>query len=370
MTERSASTLNRRARRRPARGADAPPLRALYICGGTHQTRQMHAVADALPEFEAYFTPYYADGFVDLLRRLRRIEFTILGEKRRQECLRYLHRHRLRLDMEGRARRYDLVVTCSDLVVPRNVHGAPLVLVQEGMTDPKRFWYYARQLIPALPRWCAGSAYNGTSNLYDRFCVASEGYREHFIARGADPSRIVVTGVPVLDDCARYLDNAFPHRRYVLVCTSDARETLRPDNRRGFIKNAVRIANGRPLFFKLHPNENRARATREIQRWAPGARVFIDGSAEEMVANCDVLVCQYSTLVYVGLALGKEVHSYFDPEEMKRLLPIQGGHAARDIAEVCRRLVHERRAQAQGPGQAPARASTPARRETGSGGQP
>ncbi len=39
-------------------------MRALYICGSINQTRMMHRVARQLPHFEAYFTPYYCDGFI------------------------------------------------------------------------------------------------------------------------------------------------------------------------------------------------------------------------------------------------------------------------------------------------------------------
>ncbi len=58
-----------------------------------------------------------------------------------------------------------------------------------------------------------------------------------------------------------------------------------------------------------------------------------------MVANCDVLVTQYSSTAFVGLALGKEVHSYFDLAELRRLLPVQNRAAARRIAAVCRELL-------------------------------
>ncbi len=299
----------------------------------------MHEIARQLPDFDAVYTPYYADGPLEWLRRMGRVDFTLLGWKRRKECLRYLRRHQLPMDFEGKNNKYDLVLTCSDLVIPRNVAGVPLVLIQEGMTDPKRFWYWARRVLPFIPRWAAGSAYTGTSNRYDRFCVASEGYLEHFAERGADRSKMLVTGVPVLDDCRRFLHNDFPHRDYVLVCTSDSRETLRPDNRRGFILRARKLAAGRPLIFKLHPNERVARATAEIARWAPGALVYAKGSAEEMAANCSVLICQYSTLAFVGLALGKDVHSYFDVNELRRLLPMQGGVGARNIAQACRELL-------------------------------
>jgi hypothetical protein len=223
------------------------------------------------------------------------------------------------------------------------VRDKPLVLVQEGMTDPERFWCWARKLLLFVPRWTAGTAWTGASRLYDRFCVASEGYRDLFVRKGADASKIVVTGIPNFDDCARYRQNQFPLHDFVLCCTSDARETMKFDNRKRFILRAVAIAAqaDKPLVFKLHPNEDHERATAEIRRWAPEAEVHIKGSAEEMVANCAVVICQYSTLAFVGLALRKEVHSYFDLEELRRLLPIQGGGAAGRIAEVCRSLLAE-----------------------------
>ena len=319
-----------------------PRFKALFICGSLNQTRQMHQIARALPECEAFYTAYYGDGFVEVMRRLGFIDFTILGWPLRRKCLRYLRAQKLPMDHEGGrlANDYDLVVTSSDVLMPKNILDKRVVAVQEGITDPEGFWYWARKLLPFLvPRWAAGTAWTGTSNLYDRFCVASEGYKDHFVARGADPGKLVVTGIPNFDNCAAYRSNSFPHRDYVLVCTSDTRETLKFDHRKRFIQRAVALAAGRPLMFKLHPNEDRARATAEIARWAPAATVYTSGSAEEMVANCAVLICQYSTLAFVGLALGKEVHSYWRIDELRRLLPLQGGGAARRIAQVCRTLL-------------------------------
>jgi hypothetical protein len=251
-----------------------------------------------------------------------------------------VHNH-LSIDLNGARGPYDLVVTSSDVVVPQNVRAQRLVAVQEGMTDPPGFWYRTRQIVPFMPLWSCGTSGTGLSGLYDRFCVASPGYRDLFVSRGADPTRLVVTGIPNFDNCRRYLHNDFPHRDYVLVCTSDTRETLKRDNRKEFILDCVERAAGRPLIFKLHPNENWPRNTREIERWAPGALVYTHGCAEEMVANCQALIVQYSTLAYVGLALGKEVHAYTDLDELRRLLPVQGGTAARDIAAVCRAVLKE-----------------------------
>jgi hypothetical protein len=326
-----------------------PRSKALFICGSLNQTRQMHQIALALPECDAFYTPYYGDGFVEWARRLGLVDFTILGWPWRRRCLRYLRQHGLRLDHEGRrlGNDYDLVVTCSDVLIPRNIRDKRVVAVQEGITDPEGFWYWARRLLPpVVPRWAAGTAWTGTSNQFTRLCAASEGYRDHFISRGADPARVTVTGIPNFDDCARYRDNDFPHRDYVLCCTSDTRETLKFDYRRRFIRRAVQIAAGRPLFFKLHPNEDHVRSTREIRRHAPGAKVYTSGSAEEMVANAAVVICQYSTLAFVAMALDKEVHSYWKREDLQRLLPRQGGRAAAEIADVCRAVLAEQLAPA------------------------
>ncbi len=149
-----------------------------------------------------------------------------------------------------------------------------------------------------------------------------------FIRKGVRPEKIVVTGIPNFDDCAKFLNNDFPYPHYVLVCTSDTRETFKYENRKRFIRKALAIAGGRQLLFKLHPNENVARAAREIGSSAPGALVFATGSAEEMIANCDVLITRYSTTVYVGLALGKECYSEFDLDELRRMVPLQNGMAA------------------------------------------
>jgi hypothetical protein len=327
--------------RAPARRTGVRP-RALFICGTLHQTRQLQQIRAALGDaVDAWFTPYYVDGYLRVLRALDLLEMSIAGKKLVRRCRGYLDSHGLPVDERGRRGGYDLVVTCSDIIVPRNVRGARLVAVQEGMTDPENVFFRLYRRFPSIvPRWLPGTSTTGLSGQYDRFCVASPAYRDRFVARGADPARIAVTGVPGLDDCARWRANAFPHRGYVLVCTSDGRETYRFEDRAAFLRKALAIAAGRPLIFKLHPNEQVARATQEIRAVAPDARVLADGCAEEMIANCDVLVCQYSTTAFTGLALGKEVHSFFDVEELRRLLPIQnGGASARAIADVCRALL-------------------------------
>jgi hypothetical protein len=314
-----------------------------FICGSLNQTTQMHQIAAELPDCVASFSPYYGDAFLTRLRALGLVEPTIGGNKLRARCLDYLNAQGLDVDMDGQRGGYDLVVTCSDVIVPKNVRRLPLLAVQEGILDPDNYLTQLVRKFPrALPRWLVGTAATGLSGLYDKFCVASEGYRQQFIANGAPADRVVATGMPNFDNCARFLANDFPHRGYVLACTSDARETLKLEDRRSFIRKAVRIAGARELFFKLHPNENVERAVGEIKTWAPGARVFATGPTEHMVANCAALVTQFSSVVFVGLALDKEVYSYHPLETLRRLMPIQNGCAAKNIALECRRLLARR----------------------------
>jgi hypothetical protein len=95
------------------------------------------------------------------------------------------------------------------------------------------------------------------------------------------------------------------------------------------------------MIFKLHPNEIQKRAVRELKKYGPSdALIFTNGNTNHMIANCDVLITQYSTVSYIGLGLGKEVYSYFDVDELKRLSPMQNnGTSAQRIADICRRYL-------------------------------
>ena len=308
----------------------------LFIGGTLNQITQLHQVARELPEYHHAFSAQYCDGLLGVIQRWGWLDFTAPGRPWTARIRKYIHDNNLNEDHGGTSSGYDLVLITTDLIVPKNIRSSKVVLVQEGMTDPENLAFYLVKAFPFLPRWIASSSTNGLSNAYDYFCVASPGYRDLFIRKGVSPEKLLVTGIPNFDNCQRYLNNDFPHKGYVLVCTSDSRETFKFDYRSRFIKRAVGLAHGKQLIFKLHPNENADRARREIETHAPGALVFDHGRAEEMVANCDMLITQYSTLAYVGLALGKEVYSYFDLDELKRLLPDQHGLAARNIARVCR----------------------------------
>lgn len=311
----------------------------LFIGGSVNQTSMMHQISQYLNDCECWFSPYYGDGYIDFLAKRGYLDFSILGGEFKRRTEEYLKNNHLKIDYKGTRNNYDLVFTGSDLIVPKNIRNKKVILVQEGMTDPENLLTFLVRNFN-MPRWLASTSTTGMSNQYDLFCVASEGYKELFVKKGAKANRILVTGIPNFDNAKQYLANNFPHQNYVLVATSDARETFKYENRKKFIKECVKIANGKQLIFKLHPNENVERAVKEINKYAPGALAFHNSNTNHMIANCDVLVTKYSSVVYIGMALGKEVHSAFKLEDLQKLTPIQNnGTSAERIARAAVHLM-------------------------------
>ncbi len=312
----------------------------LFIGGSLNQTTMMHKIAMQLAEYNCYFTPYYADGVEDFAARMGWLDFSVLGGRHFAATVDYLKKHNLPVDWRGQERNYDLVVTCSDLIVQKNIRNKRVVLVQEGITEPEGIMYHLVKRFK-LPRYLANTSTTGLSDAYDVFCVASEGYARLFIRKGVRKEKIAVTGIPNFDDLKSAFDNDFPYHGHVLVATTPFRESFRPDNRVAFIQKCNRLANGRQLIFKLHPAENVERATREIRKHSPNALIFTDGNVNHMMANASLVITQQSTSTFVALALGKEVNTYLDVQMLKELMPIQnGGTSAKRIAEVCRRVLH------------------------------
>lgn len=314
-------------------------MKILFICGSLNQTTIMHQISEFYNKSECFFTPYYGDAFINYLADKQVLDFSILGGQFRKNTLDYLAINNLQIDYRGNGNDYDLVFTCSDLLIPSNIKDKKLILVQEGMTDPENLMYRLVRTFK-LPRYFASTSTTGLSNSYNKFCIASEGYKEFFKTKGIDEKKLVITGLPNFDNCKLYCKNEFPYKDYVLVATSDTRETFKFENRKKFILNALDIADGREIIFKLHPNENVERATAEIKKYAPGSKIFSDGNTNEMIANCKTLITKYSSVVYIGLALGKEVYSDFDINLLKKLTPVQNdGSSAKNIAEVGKMLL-------------------------------
>lgn len=312
----------------------------LFIGGSLNQTTMMHKISAQMTDFKCYFAPFYADGFIDWAARAGLLEHSILAGQHHRSTLAYLKREGLPIDERGNKRKYDLVVTGTDLLVPENIRKTRMALIQEGMTEEEDFAYTLVRKFN-LPRYLANTAATGLSDAYDVFCVASQGYRQLFIHKGIDPAKIVVTGIPNFDNAAAYLNNPYPRHNYVLVATSSIRETGKFDDRDGFLRRVKELAGGREVIFKLHPNEDHARATREIRRYFATETICLNENINHLIANCSMMIAQNTSALYVALALGKPVYSYLDTNSLRRLTPIQnGGRSNERIAEVLRHLIH------------------------------
>jgi len=315
----------------------------LFITGSMNQTSQMHQIAAHLPEYDCWFSQFFTDSsFLNaVIKYTPLLNHTIFSGQFKRNSENYLLAHGLNMDYQAKLNKYDMVVYCADLHIPKRLRGSKLIWVQEGMTDKYNLVSKIVKALKLPPVLTGNTSLNGSTNICDVYCAGSKGYKEQFAKLGTDPKKIKVTGIPNYDNVRQAFDNDFPYRNYVMVATTDMRETYRRENRPAFIKEAAKIADGRRLLFKLHPNENFERAEKEIKKYAPeGTLVYRAGNTNHMIANCTELITQYSTVVYVGLALGKKVHSYFDIEQLKRLAPIQnGGVSALKISNICRNIL-------------------------------
>lgn len=312
----------------------------IFTIGSPNQTSQMHQISSFLKDdYDCWFTQFYPDyEFETWPLKWGLLENTIMSGHFKADADKYLRDHGLQNDYRAEKNTYDMAVFCSDLIVPRVFKNSKKVWVQEGMIDELTPWSKVVKASGIIPRYLAmGTALNGSSNLCDIYCVGSEGYANFFQKMGTDRSKMAITGIPNFDNIPQFVNNNFPHRDYVLIATSDIRECFRKDDRIGFLNKCKGIVAGRRVIFKLHPNEIRERAIGEIKSvFGEDALVYIDGDSNHMIANCQELITQFSTLVYVGIVLGKKVHSYFDLNELYRLVPEQNGAtSARKIAEIC-----------------------------------
>jgi len=304
----------------------------------------MYQISEHLRDFDCWFSQLFPDNqfLKGILKYTSFADRTVVADHFRVKSESYLQQFDARIDHGGLKNQYDLVVNCTDMIVDKRFRKTKTIWVQEGMIDKPTL---LTGLVKAfrLPPYCSGdTSLNGSTNVCDIYCTASAGYKNYFANNGTDVKKLIVTGIPNYDNQRQYLDNDFPLNNYVMVATSDMRETYRFENRAAFIRKAAKIADGRQLLFKLHPNEKIERAEAEIKKHAPkGTLIFGSGNTNHMIANCCELITQYSTVVYTGIALGKKVHSYFDLEELNRLAPIQnGGTSAKNISQICRGYIN------------------------------
>jgi hypothetical protein len=312
----------------------------LFITGSINQTSQMHQISKHLnDDYDCWFSQLFSDSafLKGIIKYTPFANGTVLTGQFKTKSENYLQQNGLRIDYGGNMHHYDLVVNCTDMIVAKKFRQTKTIWVQEGMIDRPTSLTGIVKALGLAPYFTGDTSLNGSTNVCDIYCAASEGYKNYFVKHGTDHRKLIVTGIPNYDNHIQATGNDFPYHNYVMVATSDIRETYKFENRLAFIKDAVKIAAGRHMLFKLHPNEKPARAYAEIRKYSPaGSMIYHTGNTSQMIANCSELVTQYSTVVYTGIALGKKVHSYFDVEELKRLAPIQnGGTSAKNIARVC-----------------------------------
>ena len=136
--------------------------RIFFICRSMNQTTQMHRSPSIFHGYEHSFSPYYVHGFDEILRRLGLIEFTISGDKLAGRCRRYLQDHGLPIDYQGKEdSAYDLVVTCSDVYLQKNIRDNGIVLVQERGTN--RIPDVPSRQAPPIPSSLVGGYFNDGS---------------------------------------------------------------------------------------------------------------------------------------------------------------------------------------------------------------
>src|SRR5262245_54835802 len=172
-----------------------PARNILLICGTLNQTRAMLAIGTQLAEHNCFYTPFYCDGHLLRASQRGQLDFTVVAGPLRERCVRHLHEAGAAIDDRGEARKYDLVVTCTDLIIQRNIKGKRIVLVQEGLTEPEGILYWMVKHL-GVPRVFANTAAFGLSDAYEVFCVGSAGARDLFAAKGVNPDKMVITGIP------------------------------------------------------------------------------------------------------------------------------------------------------------------------------
>lgn len=317
--------------------------KVLLIGGTKNQTTMMYQIAEELRnDYHCVFTTFYGDNIFKWATDMKLLEMSLAGTKMQKQNEALCKENGYEYDYRAKKYQYDLVITCQDVVIPKNLKDNKIILVQEGTTIPKGILYNIVKTFK-LPHYFADTAMTGMSDAYRYFCVASEGYKQQFVQDGAKAEKIKVTGIPNFDDLLHYKQNDFPHKNFILVATSNIRESYQYENRKKFLRKAKEIIGDKKAIFKLHPTEKHDRAIREIRAFFPESKIITEGNIEEMIANCDALITPYSTVVLVAAALGKKVYSdYYTKEQIKALAPVQNeGTSAKNIANLAIKLIKE-----------------------------
>src|SRR5262245_26627825 len=102
----------------------------LLICGTLNQTKAMIQIGSLLNARQCYYTPVDCDGHLLKASRRGQLDFTALAGPLREKSVRHLELAGVRIDERAEGHDYDLVVTCTDLIIQENIKGKRIVLVQ------------------------------------------------------------------------------------------------------------------------------------------------------------------------------------------------------------------------------------------------
>ena len=308
----------------------------LFIGSTIRQTWALHEISKHLETaYQCYFTPYYADGLVDVFRRFGWLESTILGESHQKATLNYIKKYNLKLDHRGNDHDYDLVVTGSDLVVQNNIRGKKLLLVQEEITVPDTPF---TQLVEWLtvPRLLANTSANGLSDRYDIFCVASQGYADRYVRKGLNPEKIKVTGIPRYASLQDARHETTVDRGVVHFATTPLSEPLKPKVRKAYLKEATQIADGRKIRIKLLPKGHVRRAKRQLRKIFPLVPIVVGDNLNQHFARSRESIC-----VLTAFTMAEKLHIFSDAQDVLSLMQVeQQIDSAEKIAKICRHLLN------------------------------
>ena len=315
----------------------------LFYCGSANQTSQLFQVSQFLQdEYDCWFSPAYFDDWQNLVMRMGLLEMSIVGKRRVNQAIEYLEERNCQIDYRAKKNQYDMVYLCTDVIQPDAFKKHKKIVVQEGFVLPEDWRAPIIKRMSWVYGW-ADTALTAQTDNYDYFCAAGEGYRQYFIDRGADPDKVLTTGIPNFDDLKHLKNNPLHEKDFVLIITSAIREAAGRENRKKYLKYALDQADGRDLIFKLHPSENHDRAIREIRRLTQEGVILMEGNTEHMIANSAQVVARASTVIMTALALDIPVCSpAYTTEELEQFRPLQNnGRSAEAIADLGKKLIEE-----------------------------
>jgi hypothetical protein len=189
----------------------------------------MHQISKHLEDYDCWFSQLFPDSaFLKAIVKYTPLaDGTVLKGQFRAKSENYLQLHGLQVDYGGNKNKYDLVVYCTDMVIANKFKQTKTIWVQEGMIDKRTVLSGLVKALGLPPYFTGDTSLNGSTNLCDIYCAASEGYKNFFAKNGTNVKKLIITGIPNYDCHLQFLKNDFPFRNYVMVATSDKLISLR-----------------------------------------------------------------------------------------------------------------------------------------------